>query len=47
MLQLLNELNLSVREAIYISCDHPIFTDINLFEFLKVEDIYLLTRFIK
>jgi len=35
MLQLLNELNLSVREAIYISCDHPIFTDINLFEFLE------------
>lgn len=34
MIQLLKSLNLNVREAIYISCDHPLFTDINLFEFL-------------
>jgi len=34
MLQILKTLNLDVREAIYISCDHPLFTDINLFEFL-------------
>jgi len=35
LLQILKSLNLSIREAIYISCDHPIFTDINLFEFLQ------------
>lgn len=34
MVQLLKSLNLNVREAIYISCDHPLFTDIDLFEFL-------------
>ncbi len=34
MIQILKDLNLNVREAIYISCDHPLFTDINLFEFL-------------
>jgi len=36
MIQILRELNLNVREAIYISCDHPLFTDINLFEFLDM-----------
>jgi len=35
MLQILKSLNLSIREAIYISCDHPIFVDINLFDFLQ------------
>ncbi len=35
MLQILKTLNLSIREALYISCDHPLFLDINLFEFLE------------
>ena len=35
MLQLMKTLNLSVRECIYISCDHPLFSDIDLFDFLK------------
>ena len=34
VIQILKDLNLNVRESIYISCDHPLFTDINLFEFL-------------
>ena len=38
MLQLLKTWNLSHKEALYISCDHPLFLDINLFEFL--EDFY-------
>ena len=35
MLQLLKTLDLSVREAIYISCDHPIFSGVSLFDFLE------------
>ena len=35
MLQLLKTHNLPVREAIYISCDHPIFSGISLFDFLE------------
>ena len=34
MLQLLKSFNLPAKEALYISCDHPIFSDLNLFEFL-------------
>jgi len=35
MVQLLKELSLPVKDAIYISCDHPLFVDINLFDFLE------------
>ncbi|WP_456400498.1 ATP-binding protein [Persephonella sp.] len=34
MLQVIKSLNLPAKESLYISCDHPIFTDLNLFEFL-------------
>ncbi len=34
MLQVLKSLNLPIKEALYISCDHPVFTDLNLFDFL-------------
>lgn len=33
MLQVLKELEFSTQETIYISCDHPLFSDISLFEF--------------
>ncbi len=35
ILQILKNLNLPVKESLYISCDHPFFTDINLFDFLE------------
>ncbi len=35
LIQLLRNINLSPKEAIYISCDHPVFSDLNLFEFLE------------
>ncbi|MBZ4655970.1 MAG: hypothetical protein JG759_518 [Thermoanaerobacter sp.] len=35
MLQLLRDLNLSLRETIYISCDHPVFSGFSLFDFLE------------
>lgn len=35
MLQLLKDLNLPLRETVYISCDHPLFSGISLFEFLE------------
>ncbi|MEJ5172958.1 MAG: AAA family ATPase, partial [Hydrogenothermaceae bacterium] len=38
LLQIFQDINLPIREAIYISCDHPLFSDINLYEFL--EDFY-------
>ena len=34
MLQILKSLKLPTKEALYISCDHPIFADLNLFDFL-------------
>lgn len=36
ILQVLKKMNLSIKECIYISCDHPLFIDIDLFEFLKI-----------
>ncbi|KAA0257642.1 ATP-binding protein [Deferribacter autotrophicus] len=35
MLQLLKDLNLPLRETIYISCDHPVFSGVSLFDFLE------------
>ncbi len=35
LIQQLKDLDLSIKEAIYISCDHPLFTDLNLYEFLE------------
>ena len=35
MLQILKSLNSSLEETLYVSCDHPVFLDINLFEFLE------------
>ncbi|MCX7759687.1 MAG: AAA family ATPase [Hydrogenothermaceae bacterium] len=35
LLQIFQDINLPLRESIYISCDHPIFSDINLYEFLE------------
>lgn len=35
LLQIFQDINLPLKEAIYISCDHPIFSDINLYEFLE------------
>ncbi len=35
MLQLLKNSKYSLREAIYFSCDHPLFIDIDLFSFLE------------
>jgi len=35
MVQLLKELNLSPSKAIFISCDHPAFSEFSLFDFLE------------
>lgn len=35
MLQVLQELNYASDEIVYISCDHPLFTNISLFEFAE------------
>ena len=34
MLQLLKEMDFSADEAIYISCDHPMFSEVSLFDFV-------------
>ncbi|MGZ8548715.1 MAG: ATP-binding protein [Sulfuricurvum sp.] len=35
MLQILKELNLTIEETLYISCDHPQLSDVSLFEFAE------------
>ncbi|MDQ1339128.1 MAG: uncharacterized protein QG567_278, partial [Campylobacterota bacterium] len=35
MLQVLQELDFSTDEIVYISCDHPLFTNVSLFEFAE------------
>ena len=35
MVQILKELNLPPSKAIFVSCDHPVFSGISLFEFLE------------
>lgn len=58
MLQLMKKLNASTSEALYVSCDHPLFIDINLFDFLEyfsmkggkfifIDEIHKLTDFQK
>lgn len=35
MLQILKELNFTIAETLYVSCDHPQFSDVSLFEFAE------------
>lgn len=35
LIQILKEYKYSITESLYISCDHPIFNNINLYEFLE------------
>ena len=40
MLQWLKKQNLPISETLYISCDHPVFTDIDLFDMAQYFEQY-------